>query len=108
MTDQWCIRDVTTAQIHHVDNARIFGGNDTREMELRPPWGSFGVSGHLHTQRGHLQIANNSASEQDNTAAVALNDAAVWSHLPGPPGAFHSSRHAEFGVELELEGATWT
>jgi len=39
---------------------------------------------------------------------VALNDAAVWSHLPGPPGAFHSSRHAEFGVELELEGATWT
>jgi len=48
------------------------------------------------------------ASEQENTAAVALNDGAVWSLLPGPAGAFHSSRHAEFGVELELEGATWT
>ena len=48
------------------------------------------------------------ASEQENTAAVALNDGVVWSLLPGPPGAFHSSRHAEFGVELELEGATWT
>ena len=50
MTDQWCIRDVTTAQIHHVDNARIFGGNDTREMELR-------LARHrdrspLHTTRG--------------------------------------------------------
>ena len=91
-----------------MDNARIFGGNDMREMELQPPWGSFGVSGHLHTQRGHLQITNHGASEQDNTAAVALNDGAVWSLLPGPAGAFHSSRHAEFGVELELEGATWT
>jgi hypothetical protein len=77
-------------------------------MELWPPWGSFGVSGHLQTQRCHNQITNQGASEQDNTAAVALNDAAVWSLLPGPPGAFHSSRHAEFGVELELEGATWT
>ena len=50
MTDQWCIRDITTAQIHHVDNARIFGGNDTREMELR-------LARHrdrspLHTTRG--------------------------------------------------------
>ena len=108
MTEECCIAGRTTAQIHHVDNARIFGGNDTREMELRPPWGSFGVSGHLQTQRCHNQITNQGASEQDNTAAVALNDAAVWSLLPGPPGAFQSSRHAEFGVELELEGATWT
>ena len=23
--------------------------------------------------------------------------------MPGPPSAFHTSRHAEFGVELELE-----
>ena len=33
--------------------------------------------------------------------AVALNDRAVWSRSCHPPGAFHSSRDAEFGVELE-------
>ena len=45
-----CPDRITTAQIHHVDNARIFGGNDTREMELR-------LARHrdrspLHTTRG--------------------------------------------------------
>ena len=69
MTDQWCIRDITTAQIHHVDNARIFGGNDTREVELRPPWGSFGVSGHLHIHRS-----------QDRCTKIgrATNNKAAW------------------------------
>ena len=34
---------------------------------------------------------------------MALNDAAVWSYLPGPSGAFYSSCHADFGVELVWE-----
>ena len=35
--------------------AKTFGGNDTHEMELRCLWAHFGVSGHLHTRRGHGQ-----------------------------------------------------
>ena len=65
------------------------------------PWGSFGVSGHLHTQRCHDRRASERASEQESTAAVALNDMAVWSHSCHPPRAFHTSRHADFGLELE-------
>ena len=41
-------------------------------------------------------------SEQENTAAVALSDAAVWSRSCHPSGTFHPSCHADFfGVELE-------
>ena len=95
----------TTAQMHHMDDCRMFGGNDTHEMELQPPWapaawGSFAVSGHLHTQRCHDQVMNKGVSEQESMAAVALNDVAVWPHLPSPSGTFHSSCRANFGVEL--------
>ena len=62
-----------------------------------------GVFWQLHIHRSHNQVTNKGASEQEKTVAVALNinDMAVWSHSCHPPGASHSSRHADFGVELE-------
>ena len=108
MTEERCIACMRTGTEHHNANARIFPRNHTPEMELRPPWWSFGVSGHLHRQRCFEYFTSERVSEQENTPAVALNDGAVWSHSYHPPGVFHSSRHADFGVELEWNTQRWS
>ena len=67
MTEEGCIDGTTTAEIHHVDNCRLFGGNDTREVELRCLWAHFGVSGHLHTHRSHDQVIGNQRASKKMT-----------------------------------------
>ena len=71
MTKESCIDGRTTAEIHHMDNCRIFGGNDTRKMELRPPQGSFGVSGHLRT-------CTHRSDYRYTKTGRATNNKAVW------------------------------
>ena len=53
-----------------------------------------------HTQKSR-SVTNKGASEQEKKAAVALNEAAVWSHSCHPSGAFYSSRHAGFAAGVE-------
>ena len=64
-TEEGCIDGRRTAIAHHAGNARIFRRSHTHKMELRPPWGSFSVSGHLHIHRRHdWYMGNQRASKK--------------------------------------------
>ena len=65
-------------------------------MEIRPPWGSFGVSGHLHTHRNHDPVIGNQRTTDAHQSCDARGGL-QWSYLV----ALCVELHADFGIQLE-------